>query len=434
MGESKRDAGLVRAVGPWALAASIVNVVVGAGIFAAPASLAASIGPYAPLAFLVCAIAVGSIAICFAEGGSRVPTSGGAYGCIETAFGPLAGYVAGSMLWFSDLLACGGIAAALGDVASSLVAPQWQTATRTAVVVLSIGSIAFVNVLGVAHGARLVTLAAIVKLVPLVVFVLVGAAFVDGANFATTLPSANEDIGRALILALFTFTGMETALCASGEVREPSRTIPRAIAIAMLSLTAIYIGVQVVAQGVLGASLATSTAPLADAMARVDPALRLLMLAGAAISMFGWLGSDILGTPRVLFAFARDGLMPGVLGRVHPTTRAPHVAILSYATAAAVLALTGTFTELAVLSTLLVTVPYAGGCAAAVALSRRGVALAGEPLGFRWLAVAATIGIGSCVALVVLAARVEIIGLVATIAIAAAIYVVQTRRIPLRNA
>jgi len=434
VGESKRDAGLVRAVGPWALAASIVNVVVGAGIFAAPASLAASIGPYAPLAFLVCAIAVGSIAICFAEGGSRVPTSGGAYGCIETAFGPLAGYVAGSMLWFSDLLACGGIAAALGDVASSLVAPQWQTATRTAVVVLSIGSIAFVNVLGVAHGARLVTLAAIVKLVPLVVFVLVGAAFVDGANFATTLPSANEDIGRALILALFTFTGMETALCASGEVREPSRTIPRAIAIAMLSLTAIYIGVQVVAQGVLGASLATSTAPLADAMARVDPALRLLMLAGAVISMFGWLGSDILGTPRVLFAFARDGLMPGVLGRVHPTTRAPHVAILSYATAAAVLALTGTFTELAVLSTLLVTVPYAGGCAAAVALSRRGVALAGEPLGFRWLAVAATIGIGSCVALVVLAARVEIIGLVATIAIAAAIYVVQTRRIPLRNA
>jgi len=434
VGESKRDAGLVRAVGPWALAASIVNVVVGAGIFAAPASLAASIGPYAPLAFLVCAIAVGSIAICFAEGGSRVPTSGGAYGCIETAFGPLAGYVAGSMLWFSDLLACGGIAAALGDVASSLVAPQWQTATRTAVVVLSIGSIAFVNVLGVAHGARLVTLAAIVKLVPLVVFVLVGAAFVDGANFATTLPSANEDIGRALILALFTFTGMETALCASGEVREPSRTIPRAIAIAMLSLTAIYIGVQVVAQGVLGASLATSTAPLADAMARVDPALRLLMLAGAAISMFGWLGSDILGTPRVLFAFARDGLMPGVLGRVHPTTRAPHVAILSYATAAAVLALTGTFTELAVLSTLLVTVPYAGGCAAAVALSRRGVALAGEPLGFRWLAVAATIGIGSCVALVVLAARVEIIGLVATIAIAAAIYVVQTRRMPLRNA
>ena len=408
-------------------------MVVGAGIFAVPASLAASVGPYAPLAFLVCAIAVGAIAICFAEGGSRVPTSGGAYGYIETAFGPLAGYVAGSMLWFSDLLACGGIAAALGDVASSLVMPQWQFATRAAVVVVAVGSIAFVNVCGVAHGARLVTVAALVKLVPLVLFVLVGAAFVDGTNFSNTLPAANEDFGRALILALFTFTGMETALCASGEVREPSRTIPRAIAIAMLSLTVIYIGVQVVAQGVLGAALATSTAPLADAMARVHPALRLVMLAGAAISMLGWLGSDILGTPRVLFAFARDGLMPRVLGRVHPSTRAPHVAILSYATCAVVLALSGTFAELAVLSTLLVTVPYVGGCAAAVVLARRGVALAGTPLNFRGLRIAAVVGIGSCIALIVLAARMEIIGLFATIAAAAAIYVTQTRMVAAKN-
>ena len=427
MGESTRDAGLVRAVGPWALAAGIVNMVVGAGIFAVPASLAASVGPYAPLAFLVCAIAVGAIAICFAEAGSRVPTSGGAYGYIETAFGPLAGYVAGSMLWFSDLLACGGIAAALGDVASSLALPEWRLATRAAVVIGAVGSIAFVNVAGVAHGARLVTIAAVVKLVPLALFIVAGAAFVDGASFGHALPAANEDFGRALILALFTFTGMETALCASGEVRDPARTIPRAIAIAMLSLTVIYIGVQIVAQGVLGPALATSTAPLADAMAKVHPALRGVMVAGAAISMLGWLGSDILGTPRVLFAFARDGLMPRVLGRVHPSTRAPHVAILSYATVAIVLALTGTFAELAVLSTLLVTVPYVGGCAAAVVLARRGVALAGTPLNFRWLGLAAVVGIGSSAALIVLAARMEILGLFATIAVAAAIYLVQTR-------
>ena len=433
MGENTRDSGLVRAVGPWTFAAAIVNTVVGAGIFAAPASLAATVGPYAPFAFLVCAIAIGAIAICFAEGGSRVPTSGGAYGYIETAFGPLAGYVAGTLLWFSDLLACGGIAAALGDVAASLVAAEWHGVVRTAVILVAIGGIAAINVRGVRQGARVVAVAALVKLVPLVLFVLVGAAFVDGTNFSNTLPAANEDFGRALILALFTFTGMETALCASGEVREPSRTIPRAIAIAMLSLTVIYIGVQVVAQGVLGAALATSTAPLADAMARVHPALRLVMLAGAAISMLGWLGSDILGTPRVLFAFARDGLMPRVLGRVHPSTRAPHVAILSYATCAVVLALSGTFAELAVLSTLLVTVPYVGGCAAAVVLARRGVALAGTPLNFRGLRIAAVVGIGSCIALIVLAARMEIIGLFATIAAAAAIYVMQTRMVAAKN-
>ena len=136
MGESRRDEGLVRAVGPWGLAASIVNMVVGAGIFAVPASLAASVGPYAPIAFVVCAIAIGSIAICFAEGGSRVPTSGGAYGYIEVAFGPLVAYATGTLLWFSDLLACGGVAAALGRCrVESRLRPNGARLVRVAVVV-----------------------------------------------------------------------------------------------------------------------------------------------------------------------------------------------------------------------------------------------------------------------------------------------------------
>src|SRR4029077_16470634 len=133
--------------------------------------------------------------------------------------------------------------------------------------------------------------------VPLVVFVLVGAAFIDGSHFRGVVPAGSDGIGRALILALFTFTGMETALCASGEVSQPSRTIPRAIGIAMFSLALLYIGVQIVAQGVLGPALATSAAPLADAMGQVSPLLRVLMLAGAAISMLGWISGDILATP-----------------------------------------------------------------------------------------------------------------------------------------
>src|SRR5665213_294841 len=122
MTEHKRDVGLVRAVGPWGLAASIVNITIGASIFVVPAALAASIGPYAPLAFVFWAVAIGSCAICFAEGGSRIPTSGGIYGYIEAAFGPLAGYIAGTMLWLGDALACGGISAALADIIASLVA------------------------------------------------------------------------------------------------------------------------------------------------------------------------------------------------------------------------------------------------------------------------------------------------------------------------
>jgi amino acid transporter len=162
-------------------------------------------------------------------------------------------------------------------------------------------------------------------------------------------------------------------------------------------------------------------------MAGIHPTLRLLMLVGAALSMFGWLGSDILGSPRMLFAFGRDGSLPRVLGRVHPNSRVPHIAILCYATLAIGLAVTGTFAELAVLSTLAVAVLYIFGCAAAWRLARRVVALAGAPLNFRWLGPSVVIGITSMLVLIALAERVEIIGLLAVIGVSAAIYMVRLR-------
>jgi len=220
---------------------------------------------------------------------------------------------------------------------------------------------------------------------------------------------------------------METSLAASGEVRHPARTIPRALAAAMLSVTVLYIAIQLVAQGLLGGALATSSVPLSDAMARIHPALRALMLAGAAVSMFGWMGTDILGTPRLLFAFARDGLMPRVLGRVHPRTHAPHVAILCYAALVLALALSGSFAELAVLSSLASAALYIAGCAAAWRLRRRRIAHAGPPLNFPALGAIALVAIGAMLAMIALASRLEIIGLAILVAASAAVYAVVTR-------
>src|SRR5882762_6864265 len=425
--ENQRDIGLIRAVGPWALAASIVSMIVGAGIFAVPASLAACIGPYAPLAFLACGFAVGAVAICLAEGGSRVPTSGGIYGVVEAAFGPLAGYVSGTLLWICCLLACGAVAAALADVVASLFPQSLTGPVRAAVIVGVIGGIALVNIGGVARGARLVGATTTLKLAPLAIFIIAGASAIHRSNFSVTVQPDAQGLGRALILAVFALVGMETALCASGEVTQPNRTIPRALAIAMLSTTILYVAIQVIAQGILGSSLATSGAPLADAMAQIHPALRALVLAGTALSMFGWMASDILGSPRQIFAFARDGLLPRALGRIHPRSHAPHVAILCYATLAIALALTGTFAELAVLSALAIAAVYIAGCAAAWVLARRGVALAGTPLNFRFLGTATVIGIGSMLVLIALGSRQEIIGLVILVSLSIFIYLVQTR-------
>jgi amino acid transporter len=427
--EKQRDAGLVRAVGTWGFAANIVNIVVGAGIFAVPATVAACMGAYGPIAFLVCAIAIGAVAICLAEGGSRVPTSGGIYGCVEAAFGPLAGYVAGTVLWLGDVLACGGVAAALADVAVSVMPARVASSAHAAVIIAAIGGVALVNTRGVERGARLVDAATLVKLIPLVIFVIAGAHALHRVNFSQTIAPSTAGFGRALILALFVFTGMEVPLAASGEVAQPARTIPRALVTGIGFVTVLYIAIQVIAQGILGPALAQSTAPLADAMARINPALRLLMVAGAALSMFGWISSDLLGSPRVLFAFGRDGLLPRALGRLHPRSNAPHIAILCYAALAIGLALTGTFAELAVLSTLASAALYIGGCAAAWQLARRNVALAGTPLNFRWLRVAVVMGIVSMLVLICLASREEIIGLVALLGASAVVYLLQTRRV-----
>lgn len=256
---------------------------------------------------------------------------------------------------------------------------------------------------------------------------MVGAAAIHGANFSSPPDWKPEGLGRAVILAAFALTGMETALCASGEVARPSRTIPLALAVAFGSVTLLYVAIQLIAQGILGSALTHSVAPLADTMARLGPGFRVLMLAGTAFAMLGMIAGDILGTPRMLFAFARDGLLPRALGRVHPRTHTPYVAILSYAALAIILALTGSFAELAVLSTLACAGLYIAACIATWLLARRGVALAGAPLNFRWLGAAAVIGAGSMLLLIALGSPSEIVGLAALIAVGAIVYLLQTR-------
>jgi basic amino acid/polyamine antiporter, APA family len=433
MSATSRDEGLVRRVGPWGLAAGVVSIIVGAGIFTVPAALAGTVGRYAPLAFLFCGLAVSAVAICFAEGGSRVPTSGGVYGYIEAAFGPLTGYVAGTLLWVGDVLACGGVAAALADLVTGAVPRAVATLVHALLIIGIVGGIALVNVAGVGRGARFVGVATALKMIPLAIFVIAGFGKVDPANFMQSAQPGAYGLGRAAILALFAFVGMESPLSASGEVAQPSRNIPRALAIAMVSVTLIYVVIQVIAQGILGASLAHSNAPLADAMGRISPELRTLMLAGAAVSMFGWIGSDILGSPRMLFAFARDGLLPRVLGNLHPRTHAPYVAILTYATLAIMLALTGTFAELAVLSALTTAALYILGCVAARLLARRNVALAGPPLNFRGLGPATVLGVSGMLALIALGTWHEILGLVTLIGLSACVYLLQSRRFLVRQ-
>jgi amino acid transporter len=221
-------------------------------------------------------------------------------------------------------------------------------------VVLFVCGLAAVNIRGVSRGARVIEVFTAAKLVPLLFFVVVGVFFISPANLRwDALPAAGQ-VATTVGTLIFAFTGIETALMPSGEVKDPTRTVPRAAMLALGAATLLYLAVQAVGLGVLGTALGDDkVAPLASATATFAGSTgAALVLAGASVSMFGWLTGSILAGPRALFALARDGFLPHGLAAVHPRFHTPHVAILAYGVLAIAISLTSSYQQLAVLSNL----------------------------------------------------------------------------------
>ena len=370
----------MRAIGTWALAAGIINVTVGGGIFRLPADVAAALGPAAPVAYVVCAIAMGLIVLCFAEAGSRVSLTGGPYAYVELAFGPYVGFLTGVLLWLLGTTAVAAVSTVFATNAAKLFPVFEQPAMRAVLLMGSFATVATINILGVKQGSRLNGIATVAKLLPLMLLVLAGVFFIDPANLTIERTPAAGEVTRASIVLIFAFSGIESALVPSGEVKDPARSVPRAVFAAMLTITVLYIALQLVAQGVLGDALATSTTPLADAAGAVlGPWGRVLLLAAVVISTFGYLSGMTLAVPRALFAFGRDGYLPRAVATVHPRYHTPHVSIALQSTLACALAITSAFGPLAIISNVAALLVYFACSVAAWQLRRRDVHAGGIP-------------------------------------------------------
>jgi len=428
-GASSSESSLLRSIGTAALAASIVNVTIGGGIFRLPADMAATLGATAPIAYVLCAVAMSLIVLCMAEAGSRVSMTGGPYAYIQVAFGPFAGFVAGFLLWMLLTFVMAAVATVLVGNLGVLVPALASRAASAAVLVLIYAVFAAVNIFGVERGARVNTALTIAKLLPLFLLIAGGLFAIDADNLAIVNPPDLPTLARSSILLIFAFAGIEAALVPGGEVKDPARTVPRAILLAMVAITALYAALQFVAQGVLGPALATSkAAPLAEAAGvALGGWARQLLLVGAVISMLGHAGAMILAAPRMLFAFARDGLLPSALTRLHPIHRSPFVAILVQCAVVLALAITSTFERLAILASLSILVLYGTCCIATWELRRRDVRAGGTP--FRVPAPALVIVL-ACVVIgwmLTSVTRAEWIAFAILVAVASAIFVFRRR-------
>lgn len=372
----KTDEGLIRAVGVRGLTAGMVNYTIGAGIFVLPALVAGTVGGAAPVVYVICAIAIGLILLCFADAGSRVSMTGGTYAYAEIAFGPFVGFIVAISLWFgSAVIASAAVANVLMDTLSQFIPALSGGAPRAGLLIVIYGLFAVINIRGVRIGSGVVQTVTLAKVLPLFVLVAVGFFAINAHNLAWPgLPGASE-LKRASILMIFAFLGTETALCVSGEVKNPARTVPRAVVITLILVAILYISLQLVAQGVLGADLATNTkAPLAETAKRVlGSGGATLVLLGTAISTFGYVGGDMLAAPRGLYALGRDNLLPSFIGSVSDKYRTPYVAIVIHAVLCAAFAVTGSFASLVVIATLATMIVYLICCAATIKLQRMNV-------------------------------------------------------------
>src|SRR6267142_2727987 len=378
------DHQLVRGIGIPALTANIVSSTIGAGIFVIPATVAKGLGSAAPLAFICCAIAMVLFVTCFAIAGSRVSLTGGLYAYVEVAFGRYVGFLAGILYFLTALGAVAGVVNVLADSVALVVPFLGSPVMRVVVMFAVYGSLVFINIRGVRKGAGAVTVITFAKLLPLLLFICAGLFFIHAPNLAWSGWPSSKSLGDSVILLIFAFVGIEVALIPSGEVKNPSRTVPRSAYLALVTTTIIYILIQVVAQGTLGPDLANyKDAPLAEAAAKFLGNIgRTILLAGATVSAFGFVTSDILSSPRMIFAFGRDGALPAWFARVNPRYRSPDVAIITYALLAFALSVTGTFEQLAVLSNVSVLLMYLLCCAACWFLVQRDVRTEGQPFNF----------------------------------------------------
>ena len=361
MSTASADEGLKRVVGVSGLTLSIVNGVIGAGIFALPAIVSIALGAFGIFGYIFCSLLLASIMLCYAEIGSRVTSSGGSYAYVEAAFGNFPGFIINCLYFFGWSIL--GSAAVMNIIADSLAIlfPVFINALlRGLFFFILIGFMVLINIRGTKQAIGFVKLITILKLLPLLGIIIFGFARVKSGNLHwQNIPSLKTFTDTSLIL-FFAFAGFETSLGVSGELENPKRTVPLGIFLGGAIVLIVYILLQTITQGILGAEItAYKEAPLAAVAEQiVGPIGITILLFTTAISCIGGVSADVMATPRSLFACANDGMFPKFLGKVHPKFATPHWAIITYGALLFIFSISGGFKQLAILASAAILLIY----------------------------------------------------------------------------
>lgn len=370
---STSDEGLKRVIGVQGLALSIVNMVIGSGIFVLPAIIGMAMGAFGIFGYIFCSIMMAAIMLCYAEVGSKITTSGGSYAYVEKAFGNFPGFIINWLFFFGwGILA----SAAMMNIIADSLALLWPSLLnpfiRGILFFFLMGIMVVINIIGTKQANIFVKSISILKLFPIIGIIIFGFSHIKIDNLHWEKVPSLKTFSDTTLILFFAFAGFEASLGVSGEFKNPKKTVPLGIFLGGAIVLIVYLLLQTVTQGILGADIvAHKNAPLAAVAEKIiGPAGTTLLLFTAALSCFGGVSADVMATPRSLFACANDGMFPKFLGKVHSKFATPYLAIITYASLIFIFSVSGGFKQLAILASAALLLVYLSVILATIKLRR----------------------------------------------------------------
>lgn len=384
---------LVRGIGRWDFTALVINGIIGAGIFGLPSKVYAQIGSYSLLAFVACAVIVGLIVLCYAEVASRFSATGGSYLYAREAFGPVVGFEVGWLFWIVRVATFAANCNLFVIYLGFFFPEANEGAMRIAFIFLVVLIIAAVNLWGIRESAMMTNIVTVGKLVPLLVFAIVGMFFVQPGNFTFDVVPQYSAFSSAVLLLIYAFVGFEGPVAVSGETKEPEKTIPFGLIAGILIATLVYIAVQIVSIGTLP-GLATSERPIVDAAVLfLGPFGAAFITLGVLVSIFGNINTGLLSATRTLFGMSEQRDLPPVFERTHPKFKTPYVSIIVTAFVMLILTIQSSFLTAVAIATIARLLFYATTCLALPVFRQRSD-LPSAPFSVPFGVVAAVLSIG----------------------------------------
>jgi basic amino acid/polyamine antiporter, APA family len=349
----------------------VIGAIVGADIYVASSFGAGLLGPFSLVVWVIAGLIAIVIALCFAQCAMLLPKVGGPYAYAKSAWGPFAGFVVGWSLWLAEWISLAVFPVAFTRYLMFFY-PNLDFFTQTAIKIVFVVFLAATNIVGVRAAGRINDALTLLKLAPLIFFVIAGVTWIfinpasAAGNFSPLAPFGFASFGSAIVLIFWAYAGFEISTIPADDIDQPAKNIPKAMVFGILIVTVFYLTTNIVLFGVRNWSLlAVDTAPLATASHSILPSMGLLALLGGGLVGIGALvsvaGSDesgMIGTSRLGFALAADGLFPKVFAKIHKKYRTPYASIIIQSVTALIASIVGGLTLLISVSVFFLAFAY----------------------------------------------------------------------------